>query len=280
MSDSNGNTLAVEVRPRTVYDAMGEEDAAYMRGLAKKGVRAIRAGVKEMMILGEVVAAAYDRVEAKGHFAAWCQEELGIGRTRAYKYRESYLAFKGRELPDNLTAQALYALAGPEVPDEARQEVFARAEAEPERRLGKKEVEAAIESAGGRAKKAPPKAPSIDEAPRDNLGRKIPRELRDVFADGTAMRAACEIEALKPDRWMGALADRKANYPFLKYADLAKALQAAIDKAERAAYLAAEGAPYCVCPECKGKAAKGEEACDLCMSSGYLTLAAHRALPA
>jgi len=120
---------SLDSETRIVVQQRTTEVRETMRALA--GL--VRQTAETVWTLGEKLADVQQRLAPGGQFAAWCASELpGVSRGTIYNALNVHRAFP--ELPTvgsefDIPLKALYLLAAPSTPDEARQEAIERAAA-------------------------------------------------------------------------------------------------------------------------------------------------------
>jgi hypothetical protein len=122
-----------------------------------------------------------------------------------------------------------------------------------------------------RAKKPKP----VQEEVRDALGRTVPANLRDVFADQTLPREVERIRGLlRQIEFEGSyrlLARVRSAFPWAEPKTARDMLEEAYDSIRAAAEHVEMNLPYAVCPACEGTGKEDASHCKLCRQGcGYL----------
>lgn len=108
---------------------------------------------------------------------------------------------------------------------------------------------------------------------KDERGDVLPDGLKDIFGDTRLKAVFAALKRVCSSFSAQALLGNLCNEPnpYLGYADL----QDYVTKAEELLTLARDvceqAMPYCICPECKGKAANNGAHCPACINSGWMT---------
>jgi hypothetical protein len=132
----------------------------------------MRRSAQDIFEIGERLVDVRSRLSAES-FSSWLRAEFDLGRSMAYNFIGVYERFSDR--PNfgqlDIAASALYLLAAPSTPDEARAEALERAESG--ERIGHKEAKQIV----AEHRPAPP-APSYSEIARQRQQRQAARDAR------------------------------------------------------------------------------------------------------
>lgn len=188
LADVLGSPESV-IRSSLRYDYSQIDDASrsQVQTAAVAIVRSGRKAQESLIDIGQRLAAVKELLP-HGQFSEWCQVEFDMSQRTAQRMMAVADAFGGKsDTVSLLSDSALYLLAGPSVPEEARQEVIAEAQA-----TGQSPTKAQVQAVIDQHKPAPPSYASVWEI-QSQVGSVINTRWPDGKHSATwisAMRAA------------------------------------------------------------------------------------------
>jgi hypothetical protein len=107
------------------YGELSKDSKGRLLYLAGQIRKQTKSHIENVLALGELIQQAHAELSGggrDGEFGPWVEAECGFSRKTAYNYLHAYERFNKCESLSHFSAEAVYALAAPDVPDKAIKE--------------------------------------------------------------------------------------------------------------------------------------------------------------
>lgn len=109
------------------YDQLKQDDRDFIQGRTNEIKALVKRTAQDIIDIGSMLIEVKDRLP-HGMWGQWLDKEFGWGLTAAFRFTTVAVKFKSSNLEDlEMAPSALYLLAAPSTPDEARAEALERA---------------------------------------------------------------------------------------------------------------------------------------------------------